>query len=44
MDPLVKAVAGYHVTEIQAEQASLEDVFLAYYSSEATDGSAMSPP
>ena len=34
MDALVKAIAVYHVKEIQVEQASLEDVFLAHYRTE----------
>jgi len=34
MDLLVKAIARYHVNEVQSEQSSLEDVFLAFYSQE----------
>jgi ABC-2 type transport system ATP-binding protein len=31
IDPLIKALAGYHVIDLHTEQPGLEDILLAYY-------------
>jgi ABC-2 type transport system ATP-binding protein len=31
MDPLIKALAGFHVVDFETERPTLEEVFLAYY-------------
>jgi ABC-2 type transport system ATP-binding protein len=35
VDALLKAIAGYRVVDLRTEQASLEDIFLAHYASDA---------
>ena len=37
LDALVKAIAGYQVIDLRTEQASLEEIFLAYYKEEAPE-------
>ena len=37
IDPLVKALAGFHVRALDVHEADLEDIFMALYRSEAPD-------
>jgi ABC-2 type transport system ATP-binding protein len=37
MDPLIKKLAGYPVSDMETERPSLEEIFLAYYEGEATE-------
>ena len=38
MDPLVKALAGFPVSDFDTERPSLEEIFLAYYETERKEG------